>query len=253
MALIAAMATTQKVRTSTLDPLLHDHHDQSWRELENFLSEEALGKWRQVYQEALKTNDPLVLEPENHLGSTTHISTLDAQGLGCSITSSNGEGSGFLVPETSAMANNFMGEEDLHPNGFHQMPAGSVLTSMMCPTAVTDHLGLKLMLGTGGSNRIRTALLQVLGSHLFGGSSLSEAVAAPRIHYEGGKLYIESIGTENQPMDPQALECLQNLPVDHLLFEKPNMFFGGVNAAARDYKGGGDKRRGGNIAVVQPD
>ena len=126
LALIAAMATTQKVRTSTLDPLLHDHHDQSWRELENFLSEEALGKWRQVYQEALKPMTRWFSSPriiwEAHISvPSTHrpwLQHCQQQWRGIRIPGSR----------DSAMANNFMGEEDLHPNGFHQMPAGSVLT-----------------------------------------------------------------------------------------------------------------------------
>ena len=150
------------------------------------------------------------------------------------------------------MANNFMGEEDLHPQGFHMKPAGSMLTSMMCPTAVTDAQGPRLMLGTGGSNRIRTALLQVLGSHLFGEQSLVQAVSAPRVHYEGGMLYIESVGTDESPMDAKAFEALKNLPVENLIFDETNMFFGGVNAAARDFEGAGDKSRGGNIAIVKP-
>ncbi len=253
LAMVAAMATTQLVRTSTLDPLLHARRHESQTELENFLSETEMKKWHGVFHEALESNDPLVLPPENQLGSTTHISTIDAQGLGCSITSSNGEGCGYLVPETSAMANNFMGEEDLHPNGFHKMPAGSKLTSMMCPTAVKDADGLKLMLGTGGSNRIRTALLQVLGNHLFGDQPLQEAVMAPRTHYEGGVLYVESTGPQKRAMNPETLERLSALPVEHLIFEEPNMFFGGVNAAARNYEGAGDQRRGGNIAVVKPE
>lgn len=252
IAMVAAMATTQLAREEVLDPLLHECGSDSQTKLQNFLSETAMEKWRTVFHAALRSRTPIILPPENQLGSTTHISTIDIHGLGCSITSSNGEGSGHIVPGTSAMANNFMGEEDLHPQGFHMKPAGSMLTSMMCPTAVTDAQGPRLMLGTGGSNRIRTALLQVLGSHLFGEQSLVEAVSAPRVHYEGGMLYIESVGTDESPMDAKAFEALKNLPVENLIFDETNMFFGGVNAAARDFEGAGDKRRGGNIAIVKP-
>ncbi|MBT6179437.1 MAG: gamma-glutamyltransferase [Deltaproteobacteria bacterium] len=253
LALVAAMTTTQMAREQILDPLLHEHGNHAETQLKNFLSESSMERWRNVFHEAFTSRTPIILPPENQLGSTTHISTLDMHGLGCSITSSNGEGSGHIVPGTSAMANNFMGEEDLHPQGFHVMPAGSMLTSMMCPTAVTDSHGPKLMLGTGGSNRIRTALLQVLGGHLFGKQSLEEAVSAPRIHYEGGMLYMESVGTDERPMNAQAFDTLKSLPVENLIFDETNMFFGGVNAAGRDYQGAGDKRRGGNIAIVKPE
>jgi hypothetical protein len=73
------------------------------------------------------------------------------------------------------------------------------------------------------------------------------------VHYEGGMLYIESVGTDERPMDSRALETLKSLPVENLIFDETNMFFGGVNAAARDFKGAGDKRRGGNIAIVKPE
>jgi gamma-glutamyltranspeptidase / glutathione hydrolase len=53
-----------------------------------------------------------------NLGSTTHISVLDADGRACSVTCTNGEGSGLVVPGTGIHLNNIMGEEDLNPRGF---------------------------------------------------------------------------------------------------------------------------------------
>src|SRR6202035_5586308 len=45
------------------------------------------------------------------LGSTTHISVLDADGCACSATCTNGEGSGVVVPGTGMHINNVMREE----------------------------------------------------------------------------------------------------------------------------------------------
>src|SRR5205085_6793504 len=70
------------------------------------------------------------------LGSTTHISALDADGWACSVTCSNGEGSGVFVPHTGIHLNNMMGEEDLSPLGFFTHPPGRRLPSMMAPTVV---------------------------------------------------------------------------------------------------------------------
>lgn len=248
--MLAAMATTQAARTRVLDPLLHRPAESAQNELRAFLSPSSMKPWQEYFRDSLNGDRPILHQPSNELGSTTHISVLDNKGLACSITSSNGEGCGHLVPNTHAMANNFMGEEDLHPNGFHQMPAGTTLTSMMCPSIVTDAKGPLLALGTGGSNRIRTALLQVLGNHLFAGQTLEAAVTAPRIHYEGQLLYVEKTGTDGVPAHAGALACLDALPVEKLLFDTPNMFFGGVNAAARGNKGAGDARRGGQMVVV---
>ena len=61
----------------------------------------------------------------NRLGSTTHVSVLDADGWACAVTTSNGEGSGVVVPGTGVHLNNVLGEEDLSPLGFHVEPPGA--------------------------------------------------------------------------------------------------------------------------------
>ena len=53
-----------------------------------------------------------------------------------SVTCSNGEGSGVLVPGTGVHVNNMMGEQDLSPRGFFTHPPGRRLPSMMAPTVV---------------------------------------------------------------------------------------------------------------------
>ena len=59
------------------------------------------------------------------LGSTTHISVLDGDGRACSVTCTNGEGSGVVVPGTGLHLNNMLGEEDLNPLGFHAFERGA--------------------------------------------------------------------------------------------------------------------------------
>src|SRR5215217_7033278 len=96
------------------------------------------------------------------LGSTTHIAVMDAGGWACSVTCTNGEGSGIVVPGTGVHVNNMMGEEDLSPLGFFKHPPGRRLPSMMAPTAVLRDGEVHLALGSAGSNRIRSAILQVI-------------------------------------------------------------------------------------------
>ena len=96
------------------------------------------------------------------LGATTHISVLDADGRACSCTCTNGEGSGVVVPGTGIHLNNVMGEEDLNPLGFHRHPAGRRMPSMMAPSIVMRDGEVELVLGSAGSNRIRSALLQTI-------------------------------------------------------------------------------------------
>ena len=74
----------------------------------------------------------------SRLGSTTHVSVLDADGWACAVTTTNGEGSGLVVPGTGIHVNNMMGEQDLSPAGWFTHPPGRRLPSMMAPTVVLD-------------------------------------------------------------------------------------------------------------------
>ena len=106
--------------------------------------------------------DAVDIGQANRLGSTTHVSVLDADGWACAVTSSNGEGSGVVVPGTGIHLNNVLGEADLSPLGFHRQRPGARLPSMMAPTAVLRDGVAQLVAGSAGSNRIRSAVLQVI-------------------------------------------------------------------------------------------
>ncbi|MDP7549219.1 MAG: gamma-glutamyltransferase [Alphaproteobacteria bacterium] len=181
------------------------------------------------------------------IGGTTHISVVDGMGNAAAMSVSNGEGCGHVLPTGSIMLNNMLGEEDLNPNGFFQWRPNSRITSMMSPTLVRHDDGRVLALGSGGSNRIRSAILQVLLNHLCLGQSLDAAVTAPRLHLEGDLLHIEHGHTA-----PALRHLLRDFPT-HQIWPDRNFFFGGVHAAAFDPKTGaftaaGDPRRGGSVA-----
>ena len=174
----------------------------------------------------------------SRLGSTTHVSVIDEQGCACSVTSTNGEGSGVVVPGTGMHINNVMGEEDLNPLGFHLHPAGRRMPSMMAPSVVMREGEVELVLGSAGSNRIRSALLQTIVRVVDHGMRVREAVDAPRVHFEDGVVYAEpGIDLEGLPEGVRVVR-----------FGSLNLFFGGVQAALRrggDLTGAGDPRRGG--------
>jgi gamma-glutamyltranspeptidase/glutathione hydrolase len=183
------------------------------------------------------------------LGATTHVSVIDRWGNVASMTVSNGEGSAYVVPETGIMLNNMLGEEDINPLGFHRWQPNRRLSSMMAPTLVLDR-GKEIAVGSGGSNRLRTAILQVLVNLLDFRRLPRDAVEAPRIHAEDGLLHLEggisdSVGASLQVLFPR----LQR-------WEDKNLFFGGVHTALADpargeFDGAGDSRRGGVCTVVQ--
>ncbi|MGH9273788.1 MAG: gamma-glutamyltransferase, partial [Acidimicrobiales bacterium] len=171
-------------------------------------------------------------------GGTTHVSVRDAEGNVATMTSSNGEGSGWVIPGTGVIANNMMGEDDLHPEGFHAVQPGRRVASMMAPSVVVGPDGTsELVLGSGGSKRIRTALLQVMAGVVDQGRPLGEVVDAPRLHWDGTQLHAE-------PGWPDAaVEALAaRWPVRE--WAQRDLYFGGVHAVSRS-GAAGDPRRGG--------
>ncbi|MFO8028446.1 MAG: gamma-glutamyltransferase [Cyclonatronaceae bacterium] len=179
---------------------------------------------------------------------TTHISIMDADGNTASLTTSNGEGCGRIIPETGIMLNNMLGEEDLHPAGFHNWPTDKRITSMMTPGVVTMKNGSVMALGSGGSNRIRTAILQVILNLTDYGMSPEEAVSSPRLHCEKDFLSIE------HGFDRSALEPVLKAWPDHRIWGASNLFFGGVHSVMDGpdgFHGVGDARRGGVARVVR--
>ncbi len=182
----------------------------------------------------------------SRLGSTTHISVLDGEGNACAVTCSNGEGSGVVVPGTGLHLNNMLGEQDLNPLGFHRHPPGRRMPSMMSPTVVLRDGAPELVLGSGGSNRIRSAILQTVVNVVDRGLAVDDAVRAPRVHLEEGVVYAEP-GVDTDGLERGGREIAR--------FRDLNLFFGGVHAVARDFatgnlSGGGDPRRGGSVRAA---
>ena len=177
---------------------------------------------------------------------TTHLSVLDAEGHVATLSLSNGSGSGTVA--SGVALNNMLGEADLHPGGFHSLPPGARLSSMMAPTLVAGDDGSLLALGTGGSERIRSALTQVLLRRVDLGEDLASAIAAPRLHASEEVIDIE-------PGFPE--EFVSHMAKGHSpMREWPSadLYFGGVHAVSRDPDGrvtaAADLRRGGAVAVV---
>ena len=186
---------------------------------------------------------------ENQLGATTHISVIDAEGMAAAITTSNGEGCGHALPGLGIHVNNFLGEDDINPHGFHRLAAGSRMSTMMSPTLVLTGDRPCLALGSGGSNRIRSAILQTLLNVLAYRRPLEEAVNASRQHIEGDRLWFESAG-----LSAESAAALQAAWPGATRFDTASMFFGGVNCvASRDGQltGAGDRRRGGVVVVAE--
>lgn len=186
-------------------------------------------------------------EDRKPAGSTTHVSAIDADGGMASMSSSNGSGSGVVVPETGIMLNNMMGEQDLNPGGFGLIEPGRRMTSMMAPTLLLRDGRPLAGLGAAGSNRLRSAILQTVVSMVDGGLDVARAVQRPRVHPEDGGVDVEAGVPE------AAVEALAQAGHTLRRWGGLNLFFGGVSIVAREREGlagAGDPRRGGAAALA---
>ena len=119
---------------------------------------------------------------------------------------------------------------------------------MMAPTVVLSADDQpEMALGSAGSNRIRSAIIQTIIGVVDRGLAAQDAVSSPRIHVEGREI-------EGAP-DPRPLDRLEEGGWLVRRWTEQNLYFGGVQAVARnpdtgELTGGGDPRRGGAAETV---
>ena len=174
---------------------------------------------------------------------TTHLSVADVEGNVAAMTSSNGSGSGWFAGDTGVQLNNVMGEEDLHPDGFGSARPGARIGSMMAPSIVEFPDGRIAAFGSGGSERIRSALTQVVLGVVDRRWPLRGAVDAPRMHWDGTRLQVEP------GLSPSVLDALAGRwPVNE--WPVRDLYFGGAHGVELPGEAVGDPRRGGVGLVV---
>ncbi len=148
---------------------------------------------------------------------TTHLSIIDAAGNIAALTVSNGEGCGRLLPGAGFMLNNMLGEDDINPGGVGNWRPNQRLSSMMAPSILRSADGVA-------------------------------AIAARRVHIENDALSMEA------GLPAATVQALRQDFPDCRVFDKPNMFFGGVHIAQMNHRGqlsaSGDPRRDGVGVVV---
>jgi gamma-glutamyltranspeptidase / glutathione hydrolase len=181
------------------------------------------------------------------VGGTTHVSVVDGEGNAASVSTSTGSGSGVIVPGTGIYLNNMLGESDLV--GSKPSPPGRRLTSMMAPSVVVDARGrTRLVVGSAGSARLRSAIMQIVVNVLGHGLGVADAIDAPRVYLDEQHLHCEG------GHDPAVLDRLESFSYDVVRWRRRNLFFGGAAAVAvlpdGTVSAAGDPRRGGAGVVV---
>ena len=250
-ALAAVMAATERARSEGFDQDLFERGA-----VQRLLSSENLERHAGACRVEMKRGHrgglqgPAGPPPGPIPGNTTHISVVDADGNAVALTASNGETCGGLWPGTDIPMNNFLGEEDIHPLGFHLGPPGAPFRTMMTPSLLVEADGGVMAMGTGGANRIRTAMLQVVRHLVDGGQGLEAAVMAPRIHVQEGGVQVEDLS-----LGRAWLDAISGGERQVTRFEARHLYFGGVHAAALRGDGAlqafGDPRRSGDGRVAE--
>ena len=119
---------------------------------------------------------------------------------------------------------------------------GMRLTSMMAPSLVLRDGRVELVLGSSGSARIRSAIVQVVVAAIDLGLPLQEAVELARVHPEDAVLDCEG------GFPPETLDALEAAGEPVVRWPGRNIYFGGAQVVARTAEGfaaAGDPRRGG--------
>ena len=177
---------------------------------------------------------------------TTHFSIIDQWGNIVSATQTLGLfwGSGMVLADTGLLLNGEMNDFAADQTNINAVAPGKIPRSNMCPTIVLKDAQPFLILGSPGSQRIPSAVLQTIANVIDHGMDLASAVAAPRMHWQDGTLYLEG------GMAPDIAEQLRNK--GHMVEEyaEKDRYFGGVHAILIDAATGGlygaaDPRRDG--------
>ena len=188
-------------------------------------------------------------------GETTHFSVVDKDGMVVSATLSinNYFGAKAASPKLGFLYNDYMNEFKLNEPGnpFNLRPDAMPYSSMT-PTILMKDGKPVMAIGSPGSERIISAIVQVISLWVDVGLRIEEAVAAPRIHVTPDKIvYLES--------NKLPVVQKENLINSGFVFEQPpseiivkglNPYFGGINAIAfenGEWKGAADPRRDGAV------
>ncbi len=188
-------------------------------------------------------------------GETTHFSVVDKDGMVVSATLSinNYFGSKAASPELGFFYNDYMNEfkieEPEHP--FDLRP-NAMPYSSMTPTILMKDGKPVMAIGSPGSERIISAIVQVISLWIDAGLSIEDAVAYPRIHITPDKIiYLESdVLAKNERLALKNLGFKFESPPSDIIINNLNPYFGGINAIAYEndvWKGAADPRRDGAI------
>ena len=170
-------------------------------------------------------------------GETTHFAVVDASGLAVSATASinNYYGARAAHAELGFLYNDYMREFRVgDPDHPFAVAPGAMPYSSMSPTMLARDGRPVLVLGSPGSGRIISAIVQVIQRWVDAAEPIAVAVAAPRLHAPGDR----RLFVEDAPPDGRLSAALADagfelaMPAEDLSSAAGNPYFGGVHALA---------------------
>lgn len=199
--------------------------------------------------EALAADPAVVGLGPSGTGETSHICTVDRAGNAVALTQSieRSFGSKVATPELGFLYNGYMQalkvQDVNHP---HYLRPGAVARSNAVPTVVLRDGRVYAALGSTGSERIASALSQVL-LRLRRGASAYAAVAAPRLHCTPeGEVLVEA-----DRMAPGVLLALERHGFSLRRLDAWSFTMGGLQLVVRQddrWHGASEPRRDGAAA-----
>ena len=225
------------------------HQSRSEEPIENLINYQEDVKLKISKEEAIK------LINNSSGGETTHFSVVDKDGMVVSATLSinNYFGSKSASAELGFLYNDYMNEFKINePEHPFNLGPNSMPYSSMTPTILTKDGKPVLAIGSPGSERIISAIVQVISLWIDAGLNIEDAVAYPRIHVTPDSIfYLESSSFSNKEISILREAGFEfDTPPSDILINNLNPYFGGIHAVAFEddrWKGATDPRRDGAV------
>lgn len=180
--------------------------------IEWMVSKERAAEWRTVI-DAGQPFDAGRAQPGSP--DTTQVTVLDGWGNCVSMTHSLGSSSGVITPGLGFMHNNSMINFHPYPGHPNSIAPRKGRTTGMAPTLVYKDGRLVLALGAPGATRILTSVLQVILNRIDFGTSIADAVHAPRFDCQGENILCQARIPEYVCAEVRKRHPISRLPRSH--------------------------------------
>jgi gamma-glutamyltranspeptidase/glutathione hydrolase len=169
--------------------------------LSRILSTEHATELAAKVQQALRDNQPVPAQTDGRsAGGTAHFSAIDGHGMMVAVTLTHGGsfGAQVTVDGLGLTLGHGLSRFDPRPGHPNSPGPGKRPLHNMCPTVVLHESRPVLAVGGRGGRRIPNAVLEVLAQFIGRTVNPADAIAASRLHTEGG------LRVELEPAWPEA-------------------------------------------------